>query len=333
MVELRGIGKYFPAGGVTALEGASFELRPGEIHALLGENGAGKSTLMQILAGYLKPGAGGIFLGGEERRFAAPADALAAGIGMVRQHPGLNPGFRVWEDCVLGAEPCRGFFLDRRKARNRVRELSDRWGFGLPLDQGTETLTVSQRQKAAVLSLLLRDARWLIFDEPSAVLSPGETEGLFRLFRLLAAGGTGIVLISHKLDETLALAGRVTILRRGKTVAASLPAASLSAEAAGALMFGLAAAPSGGASRGGGDPGGALSPGGLCPRGGSVPGGLCPRRALSPAGLCPRRGSVPGPCGAGTSGGRAGAAPYPGALPGMYAREDHRDRRGPGQRP
>jgi simple sugar transport system ATP-binding protein len=237
MVELKGISKYFPAAGVTALEGASFDLRPGEIHALLGENGAGKSTLMQILAGYQRPGAGKILLDGEERRFAAPAEALAAGIGMVRQHPAMSAGFKVWEDCILGAEPRRALFLDRKKARRQVRELSDRWGFDLPLDRRTETLTVSQRQKAAVLALLLRDIRWLIFDEPTAVLSPGETGGLFRLFRLLRAGGKGVVLISHKLDETLALADRVTILRRGKT-AATLPAAALSPEQAGALIFG-----------------------------------------------------------------------------------------------
>jgi simple sugar transport system ATP-binding protein len=238
MIELRDIHKVFPAGKFQALGGASLTLRPSEIHALLGENGAGKSTFMHILAGYLRPSGGSILLDGKERRFAAPADALKAGIGMVRQRPALVRGSFLWEDCVLGKEPRRGPFLDRKKARALVDESSRRWGFGLSPDQKTETLTVSQRQKAAILSLLLREARCLIFDEPTAALSPGETEGLFGIFKLLAARGKAVVLISHKLEETLALAGQVTILRRGKT-AASLPASSLDPEKAGALMFGL----------------------------------------------------------------------------------------------
>jgi simple sugar transport system ATP-binding protein len=237
MIELRGISKYFPAGGVTALEGASFDLRGGEIHALLGENGAGKSTLMQILAGYFKPGAGKILLHGSEKKFSSPAAALASGIGMVRQHPVLSPGFKIWEDCILGNEPKKFFLLDRKKAKADVKGLNERWGFCLPLEEKTETLTVSQRQKAAILALLLRDVQCLIFDEPTAVLTPAETENLFSLFKKISAGGKAVVLISHKLDETLKLADRVTILRRGKTVAA-MPAAGLSAEKIGALMFG-----------------------------------------------------------------------------------------------
>ncbi|MDR0688701.1 MAG: ATP-binding cassette domain-containing protein [Spirochaetaceae bacterium] len=238
MVELRGIGKYFPLNGIYALDDAGFELRPGEIHALLGENGAGKSTLMHVMAGYLKPSTGILRVNGKEQRFAAPADALAAGIGMVRQHPNLVPGFTVWEDCILGGEPLSGPFINLKKARDRIRFLSKRWGFDLPIDRPTDSLTVSLRQKTAVLALLLRNAVYLVFDEPTAVLTPGETQGLFALFTQLKAEGKGIVLISHKLEETLGLVDRVTVLRRGRTVAVR-SAASLDAQSLGNLMFGL----------------------------------------------------------------------------------------------
>jgi simple sugar transport system ATP-binding protein len=229
--------KYFSSNGITALDHAGFDLRPGEIHALLGENGAGKSTLMHIMAGYLKPGAGRITLDQRELRFAAPADALAAGIGMVRQHPRLTPGFTVWEDCVLGTEPRSGLFINRKKARDLTAVLSARWGFNLPPDRLTDTLTVSQRQKAAILAMLLRDVKYLVFDEPASVLTPHETAGLFKLLRLLKAEGKGIVLISHKLEETLDLAGRVTVLRKGRTIASG-PAPSFTGDELRSLMFG-----------------------------------------------------------------------------------------------
>ncbi|MDR1031462.1 MAG: ATP-binding cassette domain-containing protein [Treponema sp.] len=237
-VQLQGIQKYFPANGVHALDNTRFDLHDREIHALLGENGAGKSTLMHIMAGYLTPTAGRILVDMQEQRFASPADALALGIGMVRQHPHLSPGFTVWEACILGAEPGSPWFLQPRKARNQVRSLSERWGFDLPLDQDTTTLTVSQRQKTAVLALLLRQVRYLIFDEPTAVLTPGETQGLFELFRLLREDGKGLVLISHKLEETLGIADRVTVLRKGKTQA-SRAARSLGNDTLQDLMFGM----------------------------------------------------------------------------------------------
>jgi simple sugar transport system ATP-binding protein len=246
VVELRQIQKTFPSNGVAALDNAEFDLRSGEIHALLGENGAGKSTLMHIMAGYLKPDSGHILVDGRERRFNAPTDALAAGIGMVRQHPRMTPGFTVWEDCILGAEPHVLGLVSRRKAREMVRGLSERWGFDLPLDKTVDALTISQRQKAAVLALLFRGEadgaaehriRRFIFDEVTAVLSPQETEGLLRLFSRLKAEGKGIVIISHKLEETADIADRVSVLRRGKTVATA-PAPSLDTETIGALMFG-----------------------------------------------------------------------------------------------
>jgi len=228
MIELKGIRKYFSSNGVTALDGADFDLREGEIHALLGENGAGKSTLMHIMAGYTKPGApdaahkpyaahkhGSIFVDGKEQRFSSPSQCLAAGIGMIRQHPHQVPGFLVWESCIVGSE--NSPWLNRRPCRERIMEINKRFHFDLPLDVPTENLTVSQGQKAAILSLLLRDVRYLIFDEPTAVLTPDETQNLFELFATLRDQGKGIVLISHKLEETLQIAERVTVLRQGKT--------------------------------------------------------------------------------------------------------------------
>ncbi len=275
---LHDIGKYFPQNGVEALSGASFDLRPGEIHALVGENGAGKSTLMHVLAGHLEPSAGTITVDGAERRFSAPADALAAGIGLVRQHPRVVPGFALWEDCVLGAEPGRWPALSRAEARRTVNELSCRWGFDLDADARTDTLTVSQRQKAAVLALLMRGVRYFLLDEPTAVLAPAETERLFALLSALRSEGKAIVLISHKLPETLAIADRVTVLRRGRVVG-TREAASLDPEELGRLMFGADDAAGGGQVSAGTAPvrgGGDLSP--------SKP----PRRALSVRGLVAR---------------------------------------------
>ena len=216
MVELKGISKYFPSNGVTALANASLTMRAGEIHALLGENGTGKSTLMHILSGFLKPSSGSILVDGKERRFSAPASALALGIGMVRQHPLFVPGFKVWEDCILGAEDC-SFLLDKRLARKRVLELSEQWGFDLPLDKPAESLSVSQRQKAAILALLLRQVKWFVFDEPTAVLTHEESKNLYSLFNRLRDEGRGIILITHKLEEALELSDRVTVIRKGVT--------------------------------------------------------------------------------------------------------------------
>ena len=200
MVELRGISKYFPANGVMALDNAELNLKAGEIHALLGENGSGKSTLMHILAGYIPPTSGSIFVDGKRQRFSSSADALALGIGMVRQHPGYIKGFKVWEDCVLGSEKQRGqgIFLDSAFQRKRVEEKMNQWHFDLPLDEKAESLTVSQRQKAAILALLLRNVNWFIFDEPTAVLSAEETKNLFQLFDRLQSDGKGIIFITHK---------------------------------------------------------------------------------------------------------------------------------------
>jgi len=236
-VELSAIRKYFPSNGVEALASVNFNLVAGEIHALIGENGAGKSTLMHVMAGVVKPSSGKISLDGNEYSWDAPSDALRAGIGMVRQHPRLVPGFRLWEDCVLGAEAVRWSIMNRVAARNRVNELSCRWGFNLDPDALTDDLATSQRQKAAILALLLRKVRFLIFDEPSAVLAPAETDRLFDLLRNLREEGRGIVLISHKLDETLTIADRVTVIRQGRTIA-TLPARDTSVDMLRGMMFG-----------------------------------------------------------------------------------------------
>ena len=215
MIELRGIGKYFPSNGVTALQGVDFTLKPGEIHALLGENGSGKSTLMHILAGYIPPSSGTIFVEGKKRRFSSHADALAFGIGMVRQHPGFVRGFKVWEDCVLGSEMQgrKRLFFDPARLKKRVAEKAALWHFDLPLDAEAESLTVSQRQKAALLSLLLRNVQWFIFDEPTTALPPDETKTVFELYKRLRDEGRGIVFITHKTDEALAISDRVTVLK------------------------------------------------------------------------------------------------------------------------
>ncbi|MDR2143990.1 MAG: ATP-binding cassette domain-containing protein [Treponema sp.] len=236
MVLLHRIHKRFSPNGVKALDGADFDLKEGEIHALVGENGAGKSTLMHIMAGFLKASEGVIIADGQEARFSFPAQALAAGIGMVRQHPRFVPEFSVWENCTLGSE--NAFLFSKRRAKE-IAALNERWGFGLPLEKPASELTVSQGQKAAILALLRRDARYLIFDEPTAVLSPPETGALFELFRKLRDEGKGIVLISHKLNETLSLADRVTVLRGGKT-AGVLNAGEAEESRLSTLIFGSA---------------------------------------------------------------------------------------------
>jgi simple sugar transport system ATP-binding protein len=241
MVELKGIQKYFSSNGVTALDGVDFDLQEGEIHALLGENGAGKSTLMHIMAGFEKPGGsdfrgnpGTILVNGRERRFSSPARALASGIGMVHQHPHHIPGFLVWENCAAGGS---SLWLNRRSCRKRMSGLNKHFRFGLPLDSPVEFLSVGQRQKAALLTLLLRNVQYLIFDEPTAVLSPAETEQLFTIFSVLRREGKGIVLISQKIEEILKIADRITVLRQGKTITCHR-ADEISIEALYDLIFG-----------------------------------------------------------------------------------------------
>jgi ABC-type uncharacterized transport system ATPase subunit len=244
-VLMRNIMKFFPENGAKALEGADLCIRTGEIHALLGENGAGKSSLMQILAGSLLPDSGEIFIDGAPVHFTTPAAALNAGIGIVRQRPALIHGLPLWQDCILGRRHVHSGFFHlflpyKKRAREFVRATADEYGIGLPLDAESGSLSAGERQMAGVLALLLRNTRFLIFDEATAVLDEADSERLFALWRRLAASGRGVVLISHKLEEVFALANSVTVLRKGKT-AATLPAAECNEEMLIALMFGSGA--------------------------------------------------------------------------------------------
>jgi general nucleoside transport system ATP-binding protein len=224
-LELRGITKRF--GSLVANDSIDLVVEPGEIHALLGENGAGKSTLMNVLYGLYHPDEGEILVDGEPVRFAGPGDAMAAGIGMVHQHFMLIPVFTVAENVELGAEKTRLFgLLDRRKARREVAEVSRRYGLEVPPDALVSDLPVGLQQRVEILKALVRDAHVLILDEPTAVLTPQETDELMQVMRSLRDAGTSIVFITHKLREVREVADRITVIRRGKVIGEAAPSAS-----------------------------------------------------------------------------------------------------------
>ena len=208
-LSLHGISKRF--GNMLALDRVDFNLRPGEIHALLGENGAGKSTLMNILRGLLPPTTGTITLNGQAVRFLSPQDASRAGIGMVHQHFLLVPTFTVLENLALASQT-------RQPPRREAQALSERLGWTIPLNTRIADLPVGTQQRVEILKALLGDARILLFDEPTAVLAPSEIEELFTVLRALRAEGRSLVFVSHKLNEVMALCDRVTVLRRGCSV-------------------------------------------------------------------------------------------------------------------
>lgn len=214
LVELVDITKVFP--GVVANDGVCFDIRPGEVHGLLGENGAGKSTLMSILYGLYQPDGGTIRRRGTEVRLRNPAEALAAGIALVQQHFSLVPGLTVAENVILGQE--RGLLRNPRLLRSTIGELSERYRLGLDPGQKVSGLSIGERQRVEILKCLYRDPEVLVFDEPTTVLTPGEVDQLFDTLRDLAAEGRGIVLISHKLDELVAVTDRITVLRGGRSV-------------------------------------------------------------------------------------------------------------------
>ena len=216
LLELKGITKRFP--GVVANDGVDFELTKGEVHALLGENGAGKSTLMNILYGLYHPDEGEIHLNGEPVRISSPRDAIDRGVGMVHQHFMLIPVMTVAENIVLATEPRRGPFFDVDAAEERVRSLSKQFGLTVTPDARIESITVAQQQRVEILKALYRGAEILILDEPTAVLTPQEAQELFEVIRALKAEGKSIIFITHKLNEVLDIADRITVLRRGKTV-------------------------------------------------------------------------------------------------------------------
>jgi ABC-type uncharacterized transport system ATPase subunit len=216
LLELRGITKQFP--GVLANDHVDFELRKGEVHALLGENGAGKSTLMNILYGLYHPDEGEIRLNGKPVRISSPSDAINLGIGMVHQHFMLIPVMTVAENIVLANEPTNGPFLDLAGAEERVRELSSQFGLAVRPEARVSSISVGMQQRAEILKALYRGAEILILDEPTAVLTPQEASELFAITRSLQADGRSIIFISHKLNEVLEIADRITVLRQGKQV-------------------------------------------------------------------------------------------------------------------
>ncbi len=222
---LRDITKRF--GSVVANDRISLTVEPGEIHALLGENGAGKSTLMNVLYGLYGADEGEILLDDEVKRFTGPGDAIAAGIGMVHQHFMLVPVFTVAENLMLGNEDTsRAGVLDVAAARTRVEEISARFGFHVDPDAVVEDLPVGVQQRVEIIKALSRDAEVLVLDEPTAVLTPQETDELMEIMRQLKQAGKSIVFITHKLREVREVADTITVIRRGKVVGEASPTAS-----------------------------------------------------------------------------------------------------------
>jgi simple sugar transport system ATP-binding protein len=224
-LELRGITKRF--GPLTANDHIDLVVEAGEIHCLLGENGAGKSTLMNVLYGLYQPDEGEILLDDAVQHFSGPGDAMRAGIGMVHQHFMLVPVFTVAENVMLGHESTRfGGRLDLAAARESVKAISDRFGFDVDPDARVEDLPVGVQQRVEIIKALSRDAKVLVFDEPTAVLTPQETDELMGIMRQLKSSGTAIVFITHKLREVREVADRITVVRLGKVVGEAQPTAT-----------------------------------------------------------------------------------------------------------
>ncbi|HZW03379.1 MAG TPA: ABC transporter ATP-binding protein, partial [Anaerolineaceae bacterium] len=222
VLELRGITKRFP--GVLANDHIDLTLEKGKVHALLGENGAGKTTLMNILYGLYQPDEGEIFVNGGKAEIHSPGDAIAQGIGMVHQHFMLIPVFTVTENVMLGEESTYpGGFLDRKTTANRIREISEQYHLEVDPDSYIKDLPVGVQQRVEIIKLLFRNAEILIFDEPTAVLTPQEADELFQIMRSLTAQGKSIIFITHKLREVLDYADVITVIRRGKVIGSVLP--------------------------------------------------------------------------------------------------------------
>ncbi len=222
VLELRGITKQFP--GVLANDNVNLTLEKGEIHALLGENGAGKTTLMNILYGLYKPTKGEIFINDKKVDITGPTDAIRQGIGMVHQHFMLVPVLTVTENVMLGEESTRNGLLDRNKVADRISEISKKYGLLVDPHAYVKDLPVGIQQRVEIIKVLYRHANILILDEPTAVLTPQEVEELFGIIKSLVAQGVSLIFITHKLKEVLAVADRITVIRRGKTVGTATPA-------------------------------------------------------------------------------------------------------------
>jgi len=234
-VEMRGIVKRFP--GVLANDHVDFDLREGEVHALLGENGAGKSTLMNVLAGLYKPEEGAIFIEGERVNFNSPRDAIAHGMGMVHQHFMLVPTQTVTENILLGLDAPR-FLLRLPELDKKVLALQEQYGLKVDPKAKIWQISVGEQQRVEILKMLYRGARVLIMDEPTAVLTPQEVRELFVTLRSMTQRGHSIIFISHKLDEVLAIANRVTVLRHGRVTAAGASAQGVTKSELARLMVG-----------------------------------------------------------------------------------------------
>ena len=233
---MRGIVKQYPL--VRAIDGADFTVEQGEIHSLLGENGAGKSTLMKILYGMTTPTAGEVRVFGKPVAITRPAQAIALGVGMVHQHFMLTPVMTVAENVVIGSEPVRGVFFDRKKAEAQVAAMIDEYNFHISATAKVETLSVGEQQRVEILKALYRGADLLILDEPTAVLTPQEVEDLFRVMRQLKAAGKSIIIITHKLKETMEIADRVSVLRQGKMIESGVPVAGTTMNELAQMMVG-----------------------------------------------------------------------------------------------
>ncbi|MBN1121953.1 MAG: ABC transporter ATP-binding protein [Anaerolineae bacterium] len=234
-VEMKGIVRRFP--GVLANDNIDFNLRTGEIHALLGENGAGKSTLMNILTGLYRPDEGGISVNGQRVYFNSPKDAINAGIGMVHQHFMLVPSQSVTENILIGLDEPR-FWLQLPKYEQKIKALEDQFNLKVDPQAKIWQLSVGEQQRVEILKMLYRGVSVLIMDEPTAVLAPQEIEGLFKTLRVMAAEGKSIVFISHKLNEVLEIADRITVLRRGKVTAVGIKASETNRAELAHLMVG-----------------------------------------------------------------------------------------------
>ncbi len=235
-VEMRGITKTF--GATRALDNVNFSVAKGEIHSLLGENGAGKSTLMNILYGMLQPDCGEILIDGEKVDVKHPAQAIKLGIGMVHQHFMLTPVMTVTENIIVGSEPSKGPFISYREAARKVQEMIDKYNFGIDANAKVQTLSVGEQQRVEILKALYRGARILILDEPTAVLTPQEVQELFAVLRDLKKAGKSIIIITHKLRETAAIADRLSVLRSGVMIDGGVPAAGCSINDLALMMVG-----------------------------------------------------------------------------------------------